>query len=344
LVQKRSHSAPISRQADALIANGYSKSLLDSSKVTVIEGNLNLPSFGLDADVFIQVQNSVTHIIHNAWMVNFAAPLSSFEDLLCGTCKLLEFASSIEDRIPPSLSYISTIGVKQRRDGAILLEEPLVDPGQAISTGYAESKWVAEQIVHTAHSLSGVNTRVLRVGLLCGSANGVWDTSHWFPSLVQSSDYVGCLPDGDTLVSWLPMEMAAAAIVDLRDLPSAVVNIVHPSPIKWGTLMGELAEYLHVPLIPYVEWFGCLEGISREQAASSKTSSAEGAIKLLDMFREGVKPHSSFESMGLLPTASFTKALDASPTLKRAQQKHLGRSIIQAWVDKWRMKGFLRPI
>lgn len=40
---------------------------------------------------------------------------------------------------------------------------------------------------------------MLRVGLLCGSANGVWDTSHWFPSLVQSSDYVGCLPDGDTV-------------------------------------------------------------------------------------------------------------------------------------------------
>ncbi|KAE9394813.1 CurK protein [Gymnopus androsaceus JB14] len=296
LVQKRSHSTPISRQADALIANGYSESLLDSSKVTVIEGNLNLHSFGLDADVFIRVHNSVTHIIHNG------------------------------------------------RDGAILLEEPLADPGQAISTGYAESKWVAEQIIHTAHSLSGVNTCVLRVGLLCGSVNGIWDTNHWFPSLVQSSDYVGCLPDGDTLVSWLPMEMAAAAIVDLRDSPSTVVNIVHPCPIKWGTLMGELAEYLHVPLIPYAEWFGCLEGISREQVASSKTSSAEGAIKLLDMFREGVKPHPSFESMGLLPTASFTKALDSSPTLKRAQQKHLERSVFQAWVDKWRMKGFLRPI
>jgi len=312
--------------------------LLDSKKITIVEGDLALTSFGLDVEVYKQMRNSVTHIIHSAWTINFAAPLGAYDDLLNGTCRLIQFASSVQDRTPPVLSYISTIGVKQHRDGAILQEEPLTDPNLAVSTGYAESKWVAEQIILTARNLTGLKGSIIRVGVLAGSINGVWNCSHWFPSLVQSGKYVGCLPDGDSPVSWVSIDMAANAVVDLMDSETAVVNVVHPNPTNWGSIMKELSEYLHLPLVPYAEWFGCIEGASREKSASLDI---QGALKLVDMFRHGIKPHQGFESMGLLSDAVFDKALAASPTLQAAKNTCLGKSDIQQWVDRWREVGML---
>lgn len=146
------------------------------------------------------------------------------------------------------------------------------------------------------------------------------------------------------LVSWLPTDMAAAAVVELRHSTVAVLNVVHPNPVKWGTIMAELSETLHLPLVPYVEWFGCIEGISREQATLSAQKPIFGALKLLDMFRYGVKPHPGFESMGLLPEAVFTQSLQLSSTLKAAQKEQIGTRDIQKWVAKWQAVQFLLAV
>ena len=66
-----------------------------------------------------------------------------------------------------------------------------------ISAGYPESKWIAERLLQIAAKELSFKTSIVRVGLLAGSPSGYWDTSQWFPSLVQSAEYVGCLPTGD---------------------------------------------------------------------------------------------------------------------------------------------------
>ncbi|KAJ3729806.1 hypothetical protein C8R42DRAFT_637954 [Lentinula raphanica] len=223
----------------------------------------------------------------------------------------------------------STIGIKQARDGKVLPEEQLQDPSLVISTGYAESKWVAEQIIYAARHSCKLNASVIRVGLLSGSINGHWDTNHWFPSLVESGHYVGCLPDGDELVSWLPTDMAAAAVIELRHSTAEVMNLVHPNPVKWRTIMTELSETLHLPLVPYAEWFGCIESVSREQAMLPVAKPTFGALRLLDMFGYGVKPHPGFESMGLLPKVVFAQSLKNAPTLEAAQNQQIGKTDIQ---------------
>ncbi|KAJ3729804.1 hypothetical protein C8R42DRAFT_637953 [Lentinula raphanica] len=238
----------------------------------------------------------------------------------------------------------STIGIKQARDGKVLPEEQLQDPSLVISTGYAESKWVAEQIIYAARHSCKLNASVIRVGLLSGSINGHWDTNHWFPSLVESGHYVGCLPDGDELVSWLPTDMAAAAVIELRHSTAEVMNLVHPNPVKWRTIMTELSETLHLPLVPYAEWFGCIESVSREQAMLPVAKPTFGALRLLDMFGYGVKPHPGFESMGLLPKVVFAQSLKNAPTLEAAQNQQIGKTDIQKWVAKWQAVQFLPAV
>ena len=75
-------------------------------------------------------------------------------------------------------------------------------PAEAIGvapTGYAESKWVSEEIIYKAASETTLLPLVVRVGQMCGGPAGAWNFQEWFPSMVQSAHVLGCIPD-DTRV------------------------------------------------------------------------------------------------------------------------------------------------
>ena len=76
------------------------------------------------------------------------------------------------------------------------MPETALNAGTAVGTGYGESKWVSEQILHVAGQQTRLSTVIVRVGQLCGSSkSGSWNEWEWFPSIVQSSKLVRCLPD-----------------------------------------------------------------------------------------------------------------------------------------------------
>ena len=75
-------------------------------------------------------------------------------------------------------------------------EEVLPNPHVAVSNGYGESKWVAEQILDIVAKQTELSTIVVRVGQVCGSrTNGSWNQWEWFPAIVQSYKVARCLPD-----------------------------------------------------------------------------------------------------------------------------------------------------
>ncbi|KAF7348023.1 putative polyketide synthase [Mycena sanguinolenta] len=251
----------LDRQAAALRIQGLSLALAHSEKLTLIVGDLEKENFGISTDLMDELRSSVTHIIHNAWRVDFLTPLSDFEPLLLGTNRLLEFAIKSPRSVPPSFSFISTIGVYQDLHANIASapEAPIVDAAVADRTGYVGSKWVGERLVQIASETRYLNTNVIRVGLLTGSANGAWDVSHWFPSLIQSGVHIGCLPEGDDVISWIPISDAAAAIVDMQGTMNETLHLVHPKPTTWKVVIEPLASALNVPLVPYAEWFARLK-------------------------------------------------------------------------------------
>ncbi|KAK1623767.1 hypothetical protein BDP81DRAFT_117296 [Colletotrichum phormii] len=65
---------------------------------------------------------------------------------------------------------------------------------------------------------------VIGLGQLAGAADitgdaTVWNRHEWFPSLVASSIYLGCLPDGlgpvFSAVYWVPSDVLGEAVLDL---------------------------------------------------------------------------------------------------------------------------------
>ncbi|KAF8972154.1 hypothetical protein BDZ97DRAFT_1636524, partial [Flammula alnicola] len=69
----------------------------------------------------------------------------------------------------------------------------------------------------------------------------------------------GSLPEGNGLISWIPADLAAAAIVEMQETSNKMLHLVHPKPSNWGTIMTHLEKLLNVPLVPYEEWFAHLE-------------------------------------------------------------------------------------
>jgi hypothetical protein len=72
------------------------------------------------------------------------------------------------------------------------------------------------------------------------------------------------------LVSWLPMHAASKAILDVaftKEQPAIALNIVHPRPVDWLTIMRDVSDALlatkvtskALPLVPFGEWFEALE-------------------------------------------------------------------------------------
>ena len=160
------------------------------------------------------MKRSVTHIVHNAWLVNFAASLSEFESYIQATCELLELAalSSEGARLIYISSIATTLSWNTEKRGYLAPEEALQFPEAPGSIGYTQSKYVMENVgfhemcmIHWPITLSlqilskaagmGHRVSVLRLEQICGSVStGIWFTSEWIPVMVKTSLALGCLP------------------------------------------------------------------------------------------------------------------------------------------------------
>jgi len=78
-----------------------------------------------------------------------------------------------------------------------LSEAPIL-PEVSAGNGYTESKWIAEEIIQYASNHTKLASVIVRVGQVCGGGpNGYWNTTEWFPAIVQSGPTIGCIPSDD---------------------------------------------------------------------------------------------------------------------------------------------------
>ncbi|KIJ26120.1 hypothetical protein M422DRAFT_192618 [Sphaerobolus stellatus SS14] len=166
---------------------------------------------GLAKEVYLDLRNNTTHIIHSAWLVNFMAPLSKYESThIAGVRHLISLALSSPQAQPPRLSFVSTIGASMAYQGpsqipeigdqnneTIIPEIPIDDPSIAMPIGYGESKYVSERILVNAAREAGLRTTVVRVGQLSGmSTNGEWAINEAGMIFMRTSMAIGIYPDG----------------------------------------------------------------------------------------------------------------------------------------------------
>ena len=244
-------------------------------------------------------------------------------------------------------------------------EKHFEDPKTVVNAnGYGKSKWVAEQILDRAAKKTDLKPVVVRIGQLSGGKSGVWNTSEWVPAIIRSGEIVGALPSTNDVsfspppnlttqftfltlktISWLPIEVAATALTDFRNIDSPIIHLSHPYPTKWNDIIKPIANALRVPLVPYSEWLDRLEAdLGDPSYAGMDALAANPALRLMDMFRalnNDSPPSNGRDAMGT-PKLSNTLAIQSSPSLARNGLMPLTEEDALGWLAYWRKKGFLK--
>ncbi|TFK32327.1 acetyl-CoA synthetase-like protein [Crucibulum laeve] len=302
-------------------------------KVVLIETDLSKVKLGLQEHVYDELQNSVTTIIHNAWRVDFNASLRSFEPLITGIRNLGDFALTSPVVGGPRFVFISSISVLRNHPLVTPAKEASIEASSAVGGGYSESKWVAEKICARISSECGLRTLVVRVGQLSGdTAIGGWGPKEWVPLLVQMGRILGSLPLREEDVAWLPVDTAAAALLDLLPVANeraSILHLNHPRPVSWNLVFKAFADRLGLQFILYEEWIENLNATIREASAPSLEN--EVAFTLLDFFQHG--------SFGAGVNVAIDEARVMSSTLDRAAP--LDEGDIEKYLKYWESIGHI---
>ncbi|KAJ5296297.1 uncharacterized protein N7443_007190 [Penicillium atrosanguineum] len=163
---------------------------------------LHQPDLGLPHKEYRRLVQTVTHIVHNAWPMDFQRGLSSFEAQIQAVRRLVILCEDCQKKprcLPsPRLLFTSSIAVGARNSSGRLPEEPISDPSTTANLGYAQAKWVCEQIIIDAAKTRSdlLHPSILRLGQLTGGMiSGIWNSNEHFPALLKASQIIGCLPE-----------------------------------------------------------------------------------------------------------------------------------------------------
>ncbi|TQN64812.1 Adenylate-forming reductase Nps9 [Colletotrichum shisoi] len=241
---------PQARVTESLKARGYPENIYQSDKIRGIGYDMTDERLGVDRRTYRKLADEVTVVMHNAWKLDYNQPVQQFEaDCLRGTMSLMSFC--LGGKKKKTFSFMSSVAAAMGSPaGTVIPELPLgPDPANALATGYAQSKFIVEQLARHYASSRGVPVRVLRVGQLCGHTRlGTWNHTEMWPIMMTAGlDFLSAMPALETEVDWLPVDVCAEAVREAvfssREAASyTVTNLTNPETISWDELLEALEE------------------------------------------------------------------------------------------------------
>ncbi|KZT66300.1 acetyl-CoA synthetase-like protein [Daedalea quercina L-15889] len=345
----------LERQRKAFESRGLNSSLLELKRVVLLEGDTAEEWLGLQEATYDEIRHSLTHIIHNAWRVDFNLALASFEPNIKGLRRLVDLALSTAR--PSKLVFTSSVGILRHYEGTQPIPEVPVAAEVAIGNGYVQSKWVSEEILLRAAEHTSLRPTIVRVGQICGGKTGTWNANEWFPLMVRSCGALGCFAKDSRDVDWIPVEIAAKVICEFRygdNASTQIAHLVHSRPVAWSSIATVVSQELSVPLLTYEEWLAKLE--SRAGTHPDQIDSGHGgtekhlsmeilqevpALRLLPFFRAlGQGQRGEGNALGF-PKLDTSNAVAASPTLADLGVAQVTPDVVERWLDSWRKNGYV---
>ncbi|KAF1922747.1 acetyl-CoA synthetase-like protein [Didymella exigua CBS 183.55] len=331
LVRASSEHAALERTLQSLTSRGISLSLKEIHKIVAVPSDLSKPDFGLGAERFEQLRSSLTLVIHSAWAVNFNISVESFEDQhIKAVPNFINLCQSTTHGSPARFYFCSSVSSTggTPRPGSVP-ETPVRDIAHVQGTGYARSKYVAEQIVRNAMKDVGAQARVLRIGQLVGDSKvGEWNTTEGIPLMIQTAVTLGALPQLDEEMNWLPVDYAARIILDVckperaaarASNPDLVYHVLNPARFHWTRdMLPALSEAgLEFESLPTDQWMDRLRNSDRDPKTNPP-------IKLLDWFEGKYGSAASTKPKGPLEyiteeTGKDSESLGQIPSVTDAQ-------------------------
>jgi thioester reductase-like protein len=320
----------------------------DFSKVVFLRSQLGEPDFGLGQGAYDELIKTVTHVIHNAWHVDFNMAVESFEKThIAGIRHLIDFlAASASYRHARLLfiSSLSTVGKWTSIYPGRVPEESIEDIRVVEDYGYAQSKYVAERLLASARSTSKLPAVTVRVGQVAGPTceKGAWNRHEWLPAMLSSSKYLGLLPDSlgalET-IDWIPVDILSRIIVDLAestgsanpDIIPPVYHTVNPFRTTWKELLPTVHASLgkHLKVIPLDKWIRALEESAADMNDDPTLTAKIPAVKIMPWVRRLQLPVGSPP-----PTQLETERAEAASETMR-QLVPVTEEWMETWMHQW---------
>lgn len=310
---------------------------LSSPRVEFIRAEYSQSNLGLTEPQCKELTSNVDIIIHNAWKVDFNHSLESFEPVhIRGIRNFIDW--SVSSSRHPQIIFISSISSVGNRNsvhsGEPVAETPISNHHSAQKMGYGESKNVAECILDIANKKSGVPVSILRVGQIAGPVTvaGVWNRDEWFPSLIKTSQSLGCLPSYLPNADWIPVDILAAVVLDIAHFTlktdhAWVYNIVNPTSTPWTSLNDTVLKRLG-PQIKVVELSAWIHMIAQVSQSDAGELAAKPAAKILDFYRE-------FEGEEVAGSLKYSTAHGIAASTTMAKLEPVSARWMNVWLDQW---------
>lgn len=216
LVRATDEQLALRRVRDALKNAGLLSPALEASlatRVQVVCGDIAQSDLGLASGQWERLAQLTGAVIHNAAAVNYVANYAALRPHnVEGTRTLLRFASSA---LPKQFHLISSTFIFGWTTHATLFESDNNDEMANLDFGYAQTKWVAEQLVRAAQA-RGLDARIYRPSLVSTSTAGIGDRDDVAVRLLAFMINHGIAVDAANQLSILAADVAAdniAAIV-----------------------------------------------------------------------------------------------------------------------------------
>jgi amino acid adenylation domain-containing protein/thioester reductase-like protein len=315
-----------------------------SSRIKLILGDLTQPYLGIEAEQFARLAEKIDIIYHCGAWVNIVYPYSALKAAnVFGTQEILRLAS--QTRIKP-LHFISTVDVFSTLEGnqiRAVRESSVAGPLKSLQNGYAQSKYIAEQLVMTAAS-RGLPVSIYRPSNVMGhSKTGNGQVNDFIAKMIKGCIQMEAAPQIEALLNLVPVDYVCQSIIHLskQEKPDGkVFHVVGCNSIPWETIINWIVKRQYsVQIISYEEWYAKLLKLAATSYGQiSNNSLANELIPLSPLFSNQAFVHKSLGALQL-DCVNTLEGLEDSPLFCPV----INEDLLNTYISNFIHSGFLNP-
>lgn len=161
---------------------------------------------------------------------------------------------------------------------------------------------------------------------------GVWNRDEWFPSLIKTSQSLGCLPSYLPDADWIPVDTLAVIILNIVHYAvntdhAWIYNIVNPKPTPWTSLVDTVLERLS-PQTRVVELREWIQMLTKIEQNDSHEVSTKPAAKILQFYRD-------LDAAKLAGELKYSTAHGIAASKTMAELGPVSPKWMEIWLDQW---------
>ncbi len=208
------------------------------ARVRALPGDLAQPQLGLAAGEWTSLSKELSAIYHCGADVDYVKPYETLRAAnVSSTVDIVRLACSGR---PKALHYASTTFMFGFVAREVCLETDANLEMAGLNFGYAQSKWVAEQLVLDG-AARGLTARVYRPSLVTASKDGKYVRRDLMSRILSYMIRHGISVDSANQISFVPVDVCANNIVALSLLEAGAPAVVHITADHYYTMQDVCA-------------------------------------------------------------------------------------------------------